>query len=118
MADDKNPKEDIKPQDTNTGDGSDKNDKGDPSTSDDKGSQTVPYPRFKEVNDALQKANKTLIEIKEREKEVENKYQELAEKHKAEAEAAQSELQKERINNRIIAEAGKKGVVDIDAVLA
>src|SRR3972149_2274855 len=109
MADDKNPKEDIKPQDTNTGDGSDKNDKGDPSTSDDKGSQTVPYPRFKEVNDALQKANKTLIEIKEREKEVENKrleeekkYQELAEKHKAEAEAAQSELQKERINNRII----------------
>jgi hypothetical protein len=84
--------------------------------------QMIPKHRFDEVNtqladlkkwkdeqEAAAKA-KTEEDLKKR-----GEHEQLANQYKADADKAKTELQNERINNRIVAEAAKLGVTDLDA---
>ncbi len=78
------------------------------------------HPRMVELTSAKKALDKAKEDQKKADDEalVKNKqFEELAARRTQEAEAARTELQTERLNNRIITEATKKGVVDVDAAL-
>lgn len=85
----------------------------------------IPKSRFDEVNTELKslKAWKDEQEAKQKQAEEESlkkkgEFETLAKQKEEEAAKLRAELQTERINNRIIAEAQKVGVVDIEPILA
>src|SRR3989304_4023770 len=78
------------------------------------------HPRFKSLNDRAKKADKLEKEKSEAEEKAladNKKFEELATKREAERDAATSKLTQSLQDNRIITEATKIGVVDIEAVL-
>lgn len=88
------------------------------------GDKTVPYSRFNEVNERAKLAEQKLAEKEKAESEAatkrledEGKWKELAEKSKTEAETARQQVQEVKIENRVIAEASKLNIVDVDAAL-
>lgn len=78
------------------------------------------HPRFKSLNERAKKADKLEKEKSEAEEKAladNKKFEELATKREAERDAANSKLTQSLQDNRIITEATKIGVVDIEAVL-
>lgn len=78
------------------------------------------HPRFKSLNDRAKKATELekAQSVAEEKALAENKkFEELATKREAERDTAQSKLTQSLQDNRIITEATKIGVVDIEAVL-
>ncbi len=77
------------------------------------------HKRFKELNDdakAGKKALEKLEKLEEDKLKEEGKFKELADKEKARAEEALKQLQTEKVNNALLAEATKAGAVDLEAV--
>lgn len=78
------------------------------------------HKRFKELNEAAQKAKeleKSEAERQEKELEKNKKFQELADKYKTERDEANKKVQQSLIDNQITLHASKSGIVDIDAAL-
>ena len=78
------------------------------------------HKRFKELTELAKEAKKLIKaedDRKEKDLEENKKFQELADKRKAERDEAQTKLQQEKVNNALLAEASKAGVVDVEATL-
>lgn len=77
------------------------------------------HPRFKNLGDRAKKADeleKAQVDAEQKRLAEQGKWQELAEAKQAEAEKAKTELAQTKIDQKIIMEAQKHGVVDLDAV--
>lgn len=79
------------------------------------------HPRFKQLNEKAKLAEKYEADKKvadEKAMQEQGKWKELAEQKEKEANESRTKLEQAIINNKIIIEAGKLGVVDNEAVMA
>lgn len=79
------------------------------------------HPRFKQLNEKAKLAEKYEADKKAAEEKAmqeQGKWKELAEQKEKEANESRAKLEQAIVNNKIIIEAGKLGVVDNEAVMA
>lgn len=79
--------------------------------------KTVPYERFKEVNDKYAELQRAQAEAERKKLEETGQFKTIAETEKARADKAADEVKQIRVENKVVQEAAKLGITDIEAAI-
>lgn len=79
--------------------------------------KTVPYERFKEVNEKYTALQTAQAEAERKKLEETGQFKTIAETEKARADKANDEVKQVRLENKVVQEAAKLGITDIEAAI-